>query len=192
MNTSFNAWSNLDYLLTWDSQRCSGKDITTTIKPQTPGSCSKYPVDSWDPRCAPDPRYSQGDLEGRRYGFWHWNFYVCRDQTTWIVHAQCCALININLKLQSCAKASFSLLLILLGYKWEALTCRMWLSWRVSITRCNLLSDIRVTLWLDYPLIIRDSFYPESPLCRDYPRCHDLTLVSISQSDASIGAPLTN
>ena len=106
--------------------------------------------------------------------------------------AQYFTLIHIYLKLPLYANASFSLLLILLGYKWEALTCRMWLSWRVSITGCNLLSDIRVTLWLDYPLIIRDSFYPESPLCRDYPRCHDLTSVTISQSEASTGGPLTN
>ena len=69
----------------------------------------------------------------------------------------------------------------------------------VSITRCNLLSDIRVTLWLDYPLIIRASFYPESPLCRDYPRCHDLTSVPraergvmVSQSEASVQGSLAN
>ena len=82
------------------------------------------------------------------------------------------------------------------GYKW-APPCLQNAS--VSITRCNLLSDIRVTLWLDYPLIIRASFYPESPLCRDYPRCHDLTSVPraergvmVSQSEATVQASLTN
>ena len=82
------------------------------------------------------------------------------------------------------------------GYKWAPSSLQ---NASVSITRCNLLSDIRVTLWLDYPLIIRASFYPESPLCRDYPRCHDLTSVPraergvmVSQSEASVQASLTN
>ena len=34
----------------------------------------------------------------------------------WLIHAQYFALINMNLKLQFCAKISFSLLLIILGF----------------------------------------------------------------------------